>query len=162
MKKTKTLMNKLVEEIEKAPIIQVACDKFGVSRNTFYRWMKEDKEFLKRVKYAMSLGDGLVNDVALSNVLSGIKSKDVKYTMYWLNRKHPDFRKPYVHRVDSDDVIAEFSSLMEGFKRNQIERDIRNNANSWDAERMKEAVEKISKFQDKWFKKKKDDKDKKK
>lgn len=154
MKKTKILINKLVEEIEKAPVIQVACDKFSVSRNTFYRWMKEDKEFLQRVKYAMSLGEGLVNDVALSNVLSGIKSKDVKYTMYWLNRKHPDFRKPYIHKTDSDDLLAQFSMMMDAIKKQQIEQDVQNSAKNLDAEKMKEATERINKFQNKWFKKK--------
>ncbi len=147
-------MNKLVEEIEKAPIIQVACDKFGVSRNTFYRWMKEDKEFLKSVKGAMSLGDGLVNDVALSNVLSGIKAKDPMYTKYWLNRKHPDFRKPYVHKTDSDDLLAHFRIMMDAVAKQKIERDVQNSAKNLDAEQMREAAERIKKFQDKWFKRK--------
>jgi hypothetical protein len=155
-------MNKLVEEIEKAPIIQIACDKFGITRNTFYRWMKEDKEFLKKVKHAVSLGDGLVNDVALSNVLSGIKAKNVKYTMYWLNRKHPDFRKPYIYKTDSDDLIANFRIMMDGITKQQIERDIHNNAKNLDADKMKEAMENMKKFQDKWFKKKNNGKDKKK
>lgn len=154
-------MNRLVEEIERTPVIQIACDKFGITRNTFYRWMKEDREFLKKVKYAMSLGEGLVNDVALSNVLSGIKSKDPKYTMYWLNRKHPDFRKPYVHKTDSDDLLAHFRMMMDAVAKQQIERDVLNSAKNLDAEQMKEAMEKIKRFQDKWFKKKDDNKYKK-
>jgi hypothetical protein len=106
MRKSKKILNQLIEEIERTPVIQVACDKVGVSRNTFYRWMKEDQSFLERVSEAKSLGEGLVNDVAISNVLEGIKNKDSMYTKYWLNRKHPDFRKPYVKKTDIHDILS--------------------------------------------------------
>jgi hypothetical protein len=125
MKKTKALLDKLVEELEKTPLIQVACDKVGISRNTFYRWLKENKELLARVNEALSLGTGLVSDVALSNVLEGIKRKDAMYTKYWLSHKHPDFRRPYVFKVDSDDMISHFRSTMEGLRLHEIQESIR-------------------------------------
>jgi len=150
MKKTKALLNKLAEELEKAPIIQIACDKFGISRNTFYRWMKEDEEFLARINEAMSLGTGMVSDVALSNVLEGIKRKDAMYTKYWLSHKHSDFRKPFVFKVDSDDYIAHFRSIMEGVKQRQIEQSIRNTVTEQERIQQEQSGKKAKVFMEKW------------
>jgi hypothetical protein len=150
MKKTKAILDRLIVELEKTPIIQIACDKVGISRNTFYRWMKEDKGFLSRVSEAMSLGTGLVNDVAVSNVLEGIKKKDAMYTKYWLDRKHPDFRKPFVFRVDSDDLVSHFRSTMEGVRQRQIEQDIKNTITEQERIRQEEAHKEADKFLDKW------------
>jgi len=152
MKKTKSLLDKLIEEIEKTPLIQIACDKVGISRNTFYRWMKEDEEFLSRVNEAMSLGTGLVSDVALSNVLEGIKKKDSMYTKYWLSHKHPDFRRPFIHRVDSDDLIAHFRSVLEGVKLREIEDGIRNTHTEEEQEKRRAAQKGAEEFLDKWRK----------
>ena len=150
MKKTKKLLNKLAEEVEKTPVIQIACDKFGISRNTFYRWMKEDKNFLIRINEAMSLGNGLVSDVSISNVLEGIKRKDAMYTKYWLSHRHPDFRRPFVFKVDSDDLINHFRSTMEGVKKLEIEENINNAITEGDIKKHEEAEKSAAEFLDKW------------
>ena len=150
MKKTQVLLNKLAEEIEKTPVIQIACDKIGISRNTFYRWMKEDHKFLVRINEAMSLGVGLVSDVALSNVLEGIKRKDTMYTKYWLSHKHPDFRRPYVFKVDSDDLITHFRSTMEGVRQREIEQNIRNTVTEEEKKKQEQAGKNAVEFLDKW------------
>lgn len=150
MKKTKKLLNKLAEEVEKTPVIQVACDKFGISRNTFYRWMKEDKRFLICINEAMSLGSGLVSDVAISNVLEGIKRKDAMYTKYWLSHKHPDFRRPFVFKVDSDDLINHFRSTMEGVKKREIEENIKSAITEEDRKKQEKAEKSAAEFLDKW------------
>lgn len=150
MKKTKTLINKLLAEIENTPLVQIACEKIGISRNTFYRWMKEDPELLEQVNYALSLGKGRVNDIAVSNVLSGIKSKDVRYTMYWLDRNHTDFRKPFTPKVDADDLLVHYRLLMEGTKLRQIEDDIRNTVTAEERERQEEAYRGAKEFMRKW------------
>lgn len=121
MKKTKALVNRLIEEIEKHGIIKSACDKYNVSRQSFYRWMKEDKEFLEMVNEASSLGVGEVTDVALGNVLTGIRNKDAGYTKYWLSHKHADFRRPYRDRVDPD-VLAQFRYFAQISKMLEIEK----------------------------------------
>ena len=150
MKKTKKLLNKLAEEVEKTPVIQIACDKFGISRNTFYRWMKEDKKFLIRINEAMSLGNGLVSEVAISNVLEGIKRKDAMYTKYWLSHRHPDFRRPFVFKVDSDDLINHFRSTMEGVKKREIEENIMNAITEGDIKKHEEAEKTAAEYLDKW------------
>ncbi len=123
MKKTKVLVNKLLEELEKHGIVQYACDKNGISRNTFYRWMKEDKVFLEQVNEALSLGVGALNDMAVSNVVNGIKNKDMASTKLWLIHRHPEFRRPYVHKVDLD-LLAHFRALAEGSRTAKIRDEI--------------------------------------
>ena len=150
MKKTKVLVNKLLAEIEKAPVIQVACDKVGISRNTFYRWIKEDSELMGRVSEAMSLGNGLVSDVAISNVLEGIKRKDVMYTKYWLSHKHPDFRRPFVHKVDSDDFLTHFRSVMEGIRKREIAQEIADETTKIEDARLEKAQKEVKEMMDRW------------
>jgi hypothetical protein len=124
MKRTKALENKILEELRRHGIVQSACDKHGISRQTFYRWMKEDREFLEQANEAISLGTGVVGDVALSNVLEGIKRKDAMYTKYWLSHRHPDFRRPFVHKVDAEDLIAHFRATQEALRQEKIDNDI--------------------------------------
>lgn len=147
MKKTKALVNRLIEEIEKHGIIQSACDKYNVSRQTFYRWMKEDKEFLEAVNEALSLGVGTVSDVALSNVLTGIRNKDAGYTKYWLSHKHTDFRRPYRDRVDLD-VLAQFRHFIQISKMLEIQ----NNASEFMSDSEKEMMEDAKREAELFFK----------
>lgn len=43
----------LVEQLEKTPVVQIACEKSGVGRSTYYRWIKEDSEFSKESAAAL-------------------------------------------------------------------------------------------------------------
>lgn len=151
MKKTKALTTKLLEELERTPLIETACDKIGISRNTYYRWAKEDKEFLKATNKALSLGKGRVNDIAISNILSGIKAKDMKVTMYWLSHNHPDFRRPFRDRVDVDDFIQYTRLLDEKAQVLSAEMEAKERAGNLREEKIQEAMRKIEKNQAKWF-----------
>ena len=81
----------IVEELKKTPIIQYACQKYNVPRSTFYRWTKSSKEFEKEVKAALVDGCDLINDLAISQLISKIKNGDNTMTIFWLKCKHPDF-----------------------------------------------------------------------
>ena len=35
----------ILEQLKKTPIVQIACEKVGVGRSTYYRWKKEDSKF---------------------------------------------------------------------------------------------------------------------
>ena len=129
--KKKRLGNKFLQELEKTPIVSIACERCGVSRNTVYRWRTEDSYFAKRMDEAIEIGDDLVNDVAESNVLKGIKSGNPRYTIFWLERRNKRFRRllPAHPPVPEEDP-------------EERERKIQ--------EKMKKVIE----FQDKWFKRK--------
>ena len=149
MKKTKALVNRLIEEVERHGIIQSTCDKYGITRQSFYRWMKEDQEFLERVNEALSLGEGVVNDVSMSNLLSAIRAKDMKATMYWLSHRHAGFRRQHIHKVDPD-VLGYYRALAEASKTRQIQEEISNFADPAYEEAMNRAKEDALDFFKKW------------
>jgi hypothetical protein len=45
--------NLLLEHLEKTPIVQIACEKSGVGRSTYYRWLQNDPVFAKKAKKAL-------------------------------------------------------------------------------------------------------------
>ena len=86
----------LLEQLKKTPIVQVACEKVGVGRATYYRWRKEDEEFAQLSDEAISEGNFLVNDMAESQLMSAIKEKNMTAIIFWLKHHHP----AYLTRVE--------------------------------------------------------------
>lgn len=81
----------LLELLRKTPIVQIACEKVGVGRATYYRWRKEDPEFTKQSDQALLDGNLLVNDMAESQLMSAIKDKNMTGIMFWLKHHHPAY-----------------------------------------------------------------------
>jgi len=86
--KTKEL---LVENLKKTPIIQLVCEKIGISRASFYRFKKNDKTFAKNVDEAIVEGRQVVNDLAESRLMAAIQSGNLTSVMYWLNHNHTQY-----------------------------------------------------------------------
>lgn len=128
MKKDK-LKDKFLEELEKIPIVSVVCNKLGVARNTYYRWRKEDVVFNINASDCLDSGVDLVNDMAESVILNGIKESNMKATMYWLSHRHRTYRKPFIRPRDTDDLTEEQKE-----------------------EKIREAKDRMKRFQSKWFK----------
>lgn len=82
----------ILEQLKKTPIIQVACERAGVARASFYRWRKEDEEFNNSVETAVEQGLNLINDMAESQLLSAIKDKNMSAIMFWLRSHHNAYR----------------------------------------------------------------------
>lgn len=82
----------LVEQLKKTPIVQVACEKVGVGRATFYRWLKDDADFAKLVNESITEGNGLISDVAESQLANLIKSGNLGAISFWLKHRHPAYR----------------------------------------------------------------------
>ena len=82
-----------LDNLKKIPIIQVACEKAGVSRATVYRWRDKDKKFRKVLDEALSEGEALVNDMSESQLISLIKDKNFPAIRFWLNHRHEKFRE---------------------------------------------------------------------
>ena len=91
MKKNKT-QNQFFEELRKVPIVQVACEKTGLSRNSIYRWKKEDKEFSKEMDQAMADGVAFVNDMSESQLLTMIKEKNWSAISFWLKHRNDNYK----------------------------------------------------------------------
>ncbi len=91
MKKTK-VKDQLLDELRKIPIVQVACEKCGVSRNSFYKWKRTDKTFEKQVDEAMKDGIAFVNDMSESQLLTMIKEKNWHAISFWLRHHHSTYK----------------------------------------------------------------------
>lgn len=86
--RTKQNRQLIIEQLRKTPIVQICCEKVGVSRSTYYRWRDEDKTFAKLSDQALADGIALMNDVAESQLLSAIRDKNISAIFYWLNHRH--------------------------------------------------------------------------
>lgn len=91
MKKNK-FQDQFLDELRKVPIVQVACEKTGLSRNSVYRWRKDDKDFLKKMDSALSEGVALVNDMSESQLLTLIKEKNYPAISFWLRHRNDNYK----------------------------------------------------------------------
>lgn len=89
--KTQEQKNLLLEQFKKTPIVQVACEKTGLSRATYYRWRKQDHKFEKHADEALSEGSLLINDLAESQLIGAIKDKNLGAIIFWLKTHHKDY-----------------------------------------------------------------------
>lgn len=78
----------LLAVLREMPIIEVAVKRAGVSRDTYYRWQREDKEFLKQSKQALSQGLEFINDMSESQLITLIKEKKMPAIGMWLKNNH--------------------------------------------------------------------------
>ena len=90
MKKSR-VQSSFLAELRKIPIVQVACEKLDVSRNSVYRWRKEDEEFAKAMDESLAEGEKLVNDMTESQLLSLIGEKHWPAISFWLRKRNPKF-----------------------------------------------------------------------
>lgn len=81
----------LLEILRKTPIVQIACEKAGVGRASYYRWRKEDADFAHQSDQALLNGSLLVNDMAESQLMSAIKDKNMTAIIFWLKHHHPAY-----------------------------------------------------------------------
>lgn len=81
----------LLEQLKKTPIVQVACEKVGVGRATYYRWRKDDTDFAKEADEALQEGSLLVNDMAESQLMSAIRDKNLTAIIFWLRNHHSSY-----------------------------------------------------------------------
>ncbi len=91
MKKNK-FQEQFFAELEKVPIIMVACEKTGLSRNSVYRWRKEDSSFAKKMNEAMAKGVDFVNDMSESQMLTMIKEKNWPAISFWLRHRNKNYK----------------------------------------------------------------------
>jgi ACT domain-containing protein len=103
----------IIEQLKKTPIVQVTCKKVGISRATFYRWKKEDKEFGNDAEAAIEEGLGLINDMAESQLISAIKDGNLTGIIFWLKNHHRQYSpKLEVTTKDGDIPLTEEQKIL--------------------------------------------------
>lgn len=106
MKKIK-LQNQFFEELRKVPIVQVACEKTGLSRNSIYRWKREDKKFSEKMDEAIKDGVAFVNDMSESQLLTMIKEKNWSAISFWLKHRNDNYK----NKVELSGVVNTINEL---------------------------------------------------
>jgi predicted DNA binding protein len=86
----------VLEQLSKLPIIQIACQKAGVSRATYYRWRTEDKKFAKNADEAINEGVQMINDLSESQLITAIRNNNFSAVRFWLMNRH----KAYANKVE--------------------------------------------------------------
>lgn len=74
----------VLEQLKHTPNVEVACQKVGIARATFYRWVKAHKKFAEDVEEALTLGREFITDVAESNLITLISEKKFEAIRLWL------------------------------------------------------------------------------
>jgi len=89
--KQKWQKNAVCEQLKKTPIVQIACEKVGLSRASYYRWRKTDKKFAEEADKSSCEGILLINDLAESKLISMIHDKNPTAIIFWLKNRHRDY-----------------------------------------------------------------------
>lgn len=100
----------LIEQLRKMPIIGVACEKVGIHRSSYYRWLQDDKMFAKTARDARREGVQLVNDMAESMLLSQMKEGNITAMIFWLKHNNPTYETRIAVRPEVPTEDAELSS----------------------------------------------------
>lgn len=90
----KKIKQKIIEELESVPVVLSICAKLGVSRATFYRWRKEDEEFMAQITDAEKKGRESIGELAESKLIQRIEKGERWAVKYWLENNHSKYIKP--------------------------------------------------------------------
>lgn len=94
MRKSKKLLKQIVTELEKMPNRSYVCQKLGISRQTLYRWIRDDWEFEEALEAAMKTGRDNINDVSESELIKMIRDGKYIALKYWLDNNHKNYKRP--------------------------------------------------------------------
>jgi len=97
----------LLDQFRKMPILQVALERAGLSRSTYYNWRDEDKEFLKDADAAIAEGEALITDMSESQLISLVRDKHFPAVQLWLRHHHPK----YAPKLELEGTITTIQEL---------------------------------------------------
>lgn len=100
----------LINALKTMPVIEVAVKRAGVSRDTYYRWRQEDKEFKRQSRDAMDCGIEFINDMSESQLVTLIKDKKMPAIALWLKHHHERYGskgRPYIPITSTEELSQE-------------------------------------------------------
>ena len=90
--KSKETKRAFLDQLKRTPVVQVSCEKTGVSRATVYRWRKENGKFAKEMDEAITEGVALANDLAETQLLNSIRERNMTGIIFWLRNRHEAYK----------------------------------------------------------------------
>lgn len=106
--KSQQFKNKLLKELENFGNVLSVCKKIGMSTSTYYRWLQNNKDFRKKAKAAVIIGQKNIIDLAEHGLIYNLGNKDQRAIEYALShlskryRKSDESRVIIVHRKEND------------------------------------------------------------
>ena len=80
-----------IERFKKTPVIQVVCGQVGISRATFYRWIKEDPVFYQQYLEAEVEGREFMGDAMESHLIQLAKDGNLGAIIFYLKHNRPRY-----------------------------------------------------------------------
>ena len=106
-KKRKRTMKKILEALaESKGIVSYACEKVGISRKSFYQWLKEDEEFSSAVE---EITEATLDKVE-AKLLEQINDDNLTAIIFYLKTKGR--KRGYVEQIDGNLNVNPFEKLM--------------------------------------------------
>ncbi len=118
----------LIEQLKKTPIVQLACERCGISRTTYYQWRKDDEQFRRDSDDSMKDGKDIISDLSESQLITLIKEKNFQAIQLWLRQHHPEYgnRLEVKAKIEKEDPLTpEQEALIRealGIKENATEK----------------------------------------
>lgn len=78
----------ILEQLRKIPVIQICCERVGISRQTFYRYRDSDEDFRKAVAEAVAEGEAFITDLSEGQLISMVRDKNFQAVQLWLRKHH--------------------------------------------------------------------------
>lgn len=111
VKRKRSLSSRQVKRAKEAVVnylragvtISTACKLAGVARRTFYHWLAKDEFF------ALSVDEAEASAIAKAelNIANAIAENDVKVSMWYLERRCPEYRRQPQESAEDDDYELE-------------------------------------------------------
>jgi hypothetical protein len=94
---TKENKEKLIEALKQSlGIVTTACDSIGITRQTYYYWLKTDEDFRKEVEDL----ENVTLDFAESQLFKQIKEGSTAATIFYLKTKGR--KRGYIEKTELD------------------------------------------------------------
>ena len=91
--KTNKSKELFLEQLKQTPIVEVACQKTGMARATYYHLRKTDSKFAEVADLALAEGKMLINDLGESQLISGMKDGNMTAIIFWLKNNHLNYKQ---------------------------------------------------------------------
>ena len=102
--KTDRSKSKMLEYLTDSGNISFSCKRTGISRETYYRWIDEDRPFGAKALEAIDFGKTFINDLAHSHLVQHIQNGHMQAIRFQLSNCHPDYRPKVPMRETPDPV----------------------------------------------------------
>ncbi|MFA5132225.1 MAG: hypothetical protein WC444_02770 [Candidatus Paceibacterota bacterium] len=104
---TATQKEKLLVQLTKVPIVQIATERVGIGRSTYYAWRDTDEEFRELADKALREGNCVINDLAESRLIKNIQEGNNTSIIFWLKNHSSNYSDRIVHQMELPKFTAE-------------------------------------------------------